>query len=105
MKCTKCGKRRPRSGSLCGVCIETGIGAGQGSLSLSGDMSARMVCLGCGKDSYPDPYCQSCAKPLIEAGKTLLAQHRWNRATSVQRETLKNPHYSGGVIPGPHDPL
>lgn len=79
-----CGKKKPANFNRCTVC--------RASLPL-----IDTICAGCGRGAHA-LFCDDCQKPLVEAGRKLLAQEKYNRLTLNQRSGVRNPRYSDGAF-------
>lgn len=87
-KCTKCEKEFKWTGSAyCPSCRR----------ALAKPIDT--VCAGCGKPAH-GLFCEKCAQPLVETGKRLIAQERYNRLEWARQRTERNPAYSSGDFPG-----
>lgn len=58
------------------------------------------ICANCGRRANA-LFCYECSKPLLEWGKKLIDQERWNQLTPSERKKrgLENPQYSQGEFP------
>ncbi len=91
-KCVSCGRRPanakgPGRPDLCGYCRR----------ALAKPIDT--ICAGCGEAAHA-LFCNDCARPLVERGKALVAQEKYNQARSDRRTPATNPRYSSGAFPG-----